>query len=451
MKLGFSYQYLSPDNFDLSLAQVRNKILAPEAQGFRAMVVRANDSLTVSGATKLAEFAHAGLPIVFSGGIPQSYLGTNQESALVKAQTSLNQTVSLSNVHVTDTYDGLASTLAAIGINPTTSISTTGSWYTAQRLDSATGVVYYYVYNDAMESLPGQGSSKGTITFSSTGIPYELDAWTGEQMPILTYTQTADSTSIPFTLAGNQSTIVAFLPRYQGAAIQANTHLTYLSDSILGSMTLDNGSIALKVGPGSGAASYSLTTGGLKFLKPISASSITITNWTLIVEHWDPPTDLYDIEGGAVKQNTTHALQNLVSWQQIPGLENVSGRGYYSASFQWPAALLASSTSKPDGAIIDFGSVVHTLRASINGRLLPPLDVTSAKTDISQWLVQGENKVEAVVATPLGNVLRPIWDQLQTSGTGPTDPVGGGPPPPIVNYGMLNDVVVTPYKTAVVS
>ena len=56
-----------------------------------------------------------------------------------------------------------------------------------------------------------------------------------------------------------------------------------------------------------------------------------------------------------------------------------------------------------------------------------------------------------MVATPLGNVLRPIWDQLQTSGTGPTDPVGGGPPPPIVNYGMLNDVVVTPYKTAVVS
>jgi hypothetical protein len=34
------------------------------------MVVRANDSLTIAGVAKLVEFAHAGLPIIFSGGIP---------------------------------------------------------------------------------------------------------------------------------------------------------------------------------------------------------------------------------------------------------------------------------------------------------------------------------------------------------------------------------------------
>jgi hypothetical protein len=415
------------------------------------MVVRANDSLTISGATKLAEFAHAGLPIVFSGGIPQSYLGTNPESALLKAQRSLNQTISLPNVHVTGTYDGLASTLAHIGIRPATSLTTTGSWFTTQRWDSAKGVEYYYVYNDAMQSPLGQGSSKGTITFSSTGIPYKFDAWTGEQTLILTYTQTADSTSIPITLAGNQSTIVAFLPRHQGASKQDNTHLTYVSDNSLGSAKLDNGSIVLKVGPGSGTISYSLMSGDITDLKLLSVSPITITNWTLIAEHWDPPSDLYNIEGGAVKQNTTHSLQNLVSWQQIPGLENVSGRGYYSASFKWPPASSGLSASEPDGAIIDFGPIVHTLRASINGRWLPPLDVTSAKADISSWIVHGENRVEAVVATPLGNVLRPIWNQLETSGTGPTDPAGGGPPPPIANYGILNDVVVTPCSTVVVS
>jgi hypothetical protein len=188
--------------------------------------------------------------------------------------------------------------------------------------------------------------------------------------------------------------------------------------------------------------------GGIKSLAPFLGSQFIVTNWNLVVEHWDPPSDMLNIEGGAAKHNTTHFLPNPVSWQQISGLQNVSGRGYYSASFQWPPS---ASAARASGAIIDFGPIVHTLRASINGNMLPPLDVTSAKADISQWLVQGENKVEAVVATKLGNVLRPIWDQLQTSGTGPSSPEAGGPPPPIAHYGILQDVVVTPYKSVVVS
>lgn len=416
------------------------------------MVVRANDSLTIAGVAKLVEFAHAGLPIIFSGGMPQFYLGTNEKAAVLNSQRALNQTASLTNVHVTDAYDGLASTLAAIGIEPATSITTTGSWFTTQRSDPTTGVVYYYIYSDAMYSALGQGTSSGTIKFSSIGIPYEFDAWTGEQRPILTYTQSSNSTSIPMTLAGNQSTIIAFLPQHLGSSSQDNMHLTYISDDIIGTTALKNGSIALKVGPSSGNPSYSLMDNEIKTLNPVSASLITITNWTLVVEHWDPPSDLFNIEGGAVKHNTTHSLQNLVSWQQISGLQNVSGRGYYSASFQWPPTSSSrAGTVKLDGAIIDFGPIVHTLRASINGNLLPPLDVTSAKIDIGPWLLQGKNIVEVAVATPLGNVLRPIWDQLQTSATGPTDPVGGGPPPPILDYGMLKDVVITPYKSVTAS
>lgn len=138
-----------------------------------------------------------------------------------------------------------------------------------------------------------------------------------------------------------------------------------------------------------------------------------------------------------------------MSWQQVPGLQNVSGRGYYSASFPWPPC--RGSGAQPDGAVIDFGPVVHTLRASVNGRPLPPLDVTGARADITPFLRDGINTVEAVVATPLGNVLRPIWDKLETSGTGTTDLVAGWPPAAPADYGILKDVVVTPYRSVVIS
>jgi hypothetical protein len=451
MYAGYSYQYVSPDNLELPKATVQDKVLASDAQAFKAMVVRANDSLTIPGVKKLVEFAHAGLPIVFSGGIPQSYLGTNQKAALLEAQQSLNQTATLTNVHVTDSYDGLASTLSEIGIKPATSITTTGSWYTQQRSDPTTGVVYYYVYNDAMTSPQGQGTSNGTIIFDSVGTPYELDAWIGEQRPVLTYTQSESATSIPIRLAGNQSTIIAFYPDSPNKLERTVVHLTYHSDAIIGANRLNNGSIALKVGPSSEVPTYTLSNDKTETLNSVAITPITISNWTLIAEHWDPPSDLFDIEGGSVKHNTTHTLPNLISWQQISGLQNVSGRGYYSASFQWPPMESSGMNSgSPDGAIVDFGFIVHTLRVSINGHLLPPLDVTVAKTDISHLLVNGTNKVEAVVATPLGNILRTIWDQLQTSGESAADPSGGGPAPPVANYGLLQDVIVTPYQIFIV-
>ncbi|KAK5033113.1 hypothetical protein LTR13_007078 [Exophiala sideris] len=450
-QVGYTYEYLSPDNLDLPAAKVVDGILAPDAQGFKAMVVRGNDSLTVQGASRLVDFAKAGLPVIFSGGIPTAFLGTNTVSALSSTNALLQALPSLDNVHVTSSYGGLADTLASLGIAPTTKVSANGTWYTLHRRDDSAGADYFYVYNDAMEAVHGQGYTEGSIEFSNTtGTPYEYDAWTGEVEPILTYTASNTSTTIPFTLAGNESTIVAFLndttPGTSGAA-SASPHLTNMSSGILSvktstnSSSSSNHSITLQVGLSPSAQSYSTSSGKTGKVQPCAASTLTLANWSLIVEHWDPPADL-NISTGTQKHNTTHFLPKLVSWQDIPGLQNVSGRGYYNASFVWP--LSTSSSPAPDGAIIDFGFVVHTLRAWVNGVLLPPLDVTRAQADLGGLLVQGVNTVEALVATPLGNVMRPIWDELQTSGTGPASP-GGGVPPPVVDYGLIADVMVVPY------
>ena len=335
-----------------------------------------------------------------------------------------------------------------MGIQPAAKLSADGTWFTLRRVNSTTGQEYYYVYNDAVRYKRGEGSETTIIDFSSTGIPYELNTWTGEQIPIVIYTQSDESTSIPITLAGNQSTIITFVSKPPEGYPSANKHIANVSGNTLGVSVLKNGSLSVKVGPKTSTPpSYTFEDGTTKTLSPSRGAPIKLINWNLTVEHWDPPNNMSDIEGDAVKHNTTHFLPHLLSWQQIPGLQNVSGRGYYSSSFHWPPC---RGSAKPDGAVIDFGTIVHTLRVSVNGHVLPPLDVTAAKADISQWLVRGQNKVEAIVATPLGNVLRPIWAQLQTSGTWATDPTAGGAPPLVADYGLLQDVVITPYTNVVI-
>lgn len=64
-------------------------------------------------------------------------------------------------------------------------------------------------------------------------------------------------------------------------------------------------------------------------------------------------------------------------------------------------------------------------------------------------LVDGVNTVEVLVATTLGNAMRPVWFELKTSGTGTGSPGAGGVLPPVVGYGLIGEVTVVPYREEV--
>jgi hypothetical protein len=295
------------------------------------------------------------------------------------------------------------------------------------------------LYNDApypSNAEPGVngGYSEGVVEFASTGIPYYYDAWTGLQTPVLNYTRSTSTTTISFQLAGNQSTVIAFLSKPLNSDYPSE-HMTSCSKGILGTAYDAAKGIIVKVGSGEPSpATFETSDGAIHTASSSSATPFTLSNWTLIVEHWDPPSDLYNITPIAVKSNTTHFLPDLVSWQELPGLQDVSGLGYYNTSFTWPPSKDA------DGAFIDFGNIFSTVRVSINGDVLPPLDLTWARADISPYLRNGVNEVQAVVSTTLQNRLRPIWTDLRTVGSAPQS-LAGSPQ----DYGLLNPVVVTPY------
>ncbi|KAJ5930057.1 secreted protein [Penicillium verhagenii] len=429
---GYTYEYLSPDNFALPEAYVSGATFAPNRQAFKALVVRSNETLTTLGVDKLVQYANAGLPIIFPGGLPSNFSGYNPTAA-AKAIRSLNGIKALKNVHLVKS-DGLAETLESLNIFPRSSISSNGTWYPLWRDDAANKKSYVYVYNDATGLSFEEGMTSGTVSFESTGAPFFYDAWSGEITPISSYTKTKTHTTIPLQLAGNQSVIIGFENNADSPIHIQDTEIPILPTKG------DSKSLTVLRSFDEKTREITLSTGKKASLSPMSTKSFTLDNWKLEVEAWTPLPDFYDVEG-ATKTNKTFHTSSLIPWNQISDtLTNTSGVGYYTTTFAWPP----SSSSSVSGAFIDLGPITHTARVIVNGHQLPTLDISWAKANIGSFLQRGTNTVQVVVSTTLGNVLRTYWDSIETSGKLAVDVLAD--PPAVEEYGLVYPVQIIPYR-----
>lgn len=457
LEAGFTYEYLSPDNFDLPDATVVNGTFAPARQAFKALVVRANASLTLSGVTHLVEYANEGLPLVFPGGLPTRVSGYEQAGGQNLTET-LAALTSLENVHVVPA-EGLAASLLALGITPRTSVNVNGTWYTRWREDDSTATQYVFVYNDAPGAPRGsQGTTTvGNISLATTGKPFLLDAWTGAKTALSAYSQSETSTTVQLQLAGNQSVILAFEPSAdESLHIESGVSLSAASGTALTTTSDETGALEYLATYNPASQTIVLSDGSSTTIEPMVATESTLANWTLVVEAWGPPQDMYDIEAGSSKTNSTpYSLSALQPWSEIStALTNVSGLGYYHTTFEWSsssssASSNSSSSTNATGAILDLGAIVHTARLRVNGQTVAPLDPTWARADVGAYLVEGENEVDVVVSTTLNNGLRGVWNQLENSGKAATANLAA--PPGVMEYGLVEEVRVIPYRRHVLS
>lgn len=399
------------------------------------MIIRGNETLTAAGINKLIGYAQQGLPIVFSGGLPSNVSSQTLDQASATV-ADLSKITSLSNVHMCG-YDDLASTLTSIQVGPRTEINTNGTWYTRWRQDDSASTSYVFVYNDDADGTAlNKPISTGTISVALTGVPYLYDAWTGVVSPITSYTQTSGRTTVYLELAVNQLVIIGF--KTGGAADVHVTEVGALSAATTGSGGKE---LTQKTTYTKDSQSCTLSSGKSVPISPMLAEPFSISNWTLVVESWTAPANLYDVIDGPTKTNTTYNMPELTPWANFTdALVNVSGLGYYSASFTWPP------TEEASGAYIDLGSIVHTARLSINGQQLPPLDLSWAKADIGSLLVNGTNTVDVVVSTTLGNALIPIWGELESSGKKTVQSSSSEAPPTNAIYGLVGEVKIVPYR-----
>ncbi|KAE8327854.1 hypothetical protein BDV39DRAFT_204569 [Aspergillus sergii] len=427
LQAGYTYGYLSPENFALPEAYAKSGILAPTRQAFKLLILRGNDTLTPQGVDYLAKYAEQGLPIVISGGVPSRYATSNQ-AAIEKANQTLTRLLSFENVHQVP-YENLAASIASLHIEPRSQIRSNGTWHTRWR-DLPTKDSYVFVYNSG-------NYSAGSITFKHSGTAYFLDAWTGEEIQIAQYTYEDGYLTIPLTLQREETRLIRLSP-----SGQLRGHVVAASDAVLGVRVTNGSGIEVQIAGSNGTAEVVLSSGKrINKWVSIPPRSYSIDKWQVKVEQWLPPDDFYNLDPTSKKVNITidNPGPSLKSWLDL-GLSNVSGIGYYSATIQWrPQPYLSNEL----GAYLVLPSISHGVVGFINGRKLPPFDITNPRIDITSYLVHGNNTIDLRASSTLWNGVMPYWDDIRTAGYGVAKPLKDLPPKQ--HYGIIGDVIIEPY------
>ncbi|KAI1119902.1 hypothetical protein F5Y10DRAFT_259411 [Nemania abortiva] len=435
---GYTYNYLSPENFALDEAYVADGVLAPNRQRFKALVLRQNDTLTTQGVRDLEAYVRAGLQLIILGDVPSTYT-TNNETQIAEAQDIWKRIADLHNVHIVPDDEPLGNVLATIGVRPRSQITSNGTWYAVWRDDVAE--TYVLVYNDG-------NYSTGSISFETTKTPYLLNCWTGERTPIPQYAvnESAGTIEIPFALQKTETILVMFSDLVSD---QKPDHVASLSE-LLDLQYDASGSLWMKEDvPDEILATPSFSNNSMSIATAMPSPS-GLTGWSVTVEQWLPPTDLFDI--AARKVNVTMNIPGpiLHSWSDL-NLTSASGVGYYTAEFTWDAS--GESEEQKTGATLTIPPVTHGIAGFINGRELPAIDITNPKVDITEYLTNGINTILLKVSTTLINSVAPVWNDIMTLGSSPLLPFdllrasGFGE----VANGIIGEVKVQPYRLTKIS
>ncbi|KAJ3580054.1 hypothetical protein NPX13_g510 [Xylaria arbuscula] len=434
---GYTYNYLSPENFLLEEAYIMDGVLAPNRQGFKALVLRQNDTLTTRGVRDLETYVQAGLQLVILGDVPSTYT-TKNRTQILEAQEVWKRITDLHNVHKVP--DGsLGSILDMIGVRPRTQITSNGTWYTVWRDNVAE--TYVLIYNDG-------NYSTGSISFETTKTSYFLNCWTGERSPIPQYAvnESAGTTEIPFALQRTEAVLIMFSDLVSD---QKPDHV--LSLSRLLDLRYDaSGSIWMKQDVSDEMLTTASFSNNSMPTETAALGTFDLTRWSVTVEQWLPPTDLFDI--AARKVNVTMDVPGpaLYSWADL-NLTSASGIGYYTTDFAWESS--SGGEGQKMGAVLDIPPVTHGIVGFINGKELPAMDITNPKVDITEYLTNGTNTILLQVSTTLVNSVAPVWNDIMTLGAKPLLPFdllrtsGFGESA----NGIIGEVKIQPYRLTKIS
>ncbi|PYH70546.1 uncharacterized protein BO88DRAFT_479644 [Aspergillus vadensis CBS 113365] len=245
---------------------------------------------------------------------------------------------------------------------------------------------------------------------------------------------------IPLHIAANQTVAFAFSNGLWSEIETPYFHALRVPSNVLGYNYSTSGGLLLHTSTDPCNDCIFQLSNGTAFDLSLNSTSLTshLRNWTLIAEHWEAPSNISDAAIQAVKRNTTHHLETLVSWLDIPGLQNASGLGYYSTSFSWPP----NSADNVDGAYLTFPKIAQGIKVTVNGHDVGSLDFTNPSIDIGPYLISGSNEVTAIVPTLMWNYIRSIYDEIEISGIAPllSDPL-----PDRVDNGLIGEVKIIPY------
>ena len=383
----------------------------------------------MEGVHYIQKYAHAGLPVILSGGDPGVYATHDgrDKSTIEKGIQVLKKSRNVYSVSAGQ----VAAKLQSLRIRPQVAVQTNGTWYSTWREDAQNDMDHAFVFSES--------ASAGKVDIASTKTPFILDPWTGEKKPVLGYKRHGKRVVIPLNLAANQTMVIGFTDSENGPS----EHAMQLPSTVIGYDYANDTGAILHISDKS-SQSLLLSNGTRADLGATNvARPSSLSNWTLTAEHWEAPTNLSDAATIAIKHNTTHHLSSLVSWTQIDGLRNTSGLGYYSTTVNWPP-----SHGSADGAYLFLPAIEHAARIFVNGKRLPGFDFAAPRVDLGPYLQQGTNQVAVVVPSTMWNYIRSIADGIETAGVGVEAAlagIGATTLPPQSDNGLIGTVTLVPY------
>ena len=370
---GYTYDYFSPDFLTAEGVFFDAERKTLEQAGYKALVVW-QENLTLDGAKALLALAEQGLPVILldRAALSSPYAG-DDPAVFTETVAALR---ALPGVTEAADAEAVLPALEALGIIPYAGFAEPNRQLLTQSREND-GIRYLYVHNycdgsyrsawSEGENQDDHGASITTeMAVEGTFIPYEINAWSGRVNRLGTWRHENGKTVFP--------------------------------------ITLDYNNIAL----------YALQPGEPE--KPQAAAPVTllegrnITGWEVTVERRTPgdkrDTRTETLFGATVEESAVQTvktlipvtLETLVGWDQMPGVgPDAVGQAHYTAGFDWDGSA--------DGAYLDLGNVLESMRVFLNGQPVEGVSMTSGRVDITPWLVPGENRIEIDYSSNLSNAI----------------------------------------------
>jgi len=477
---GYSYNQLSDALLSNDNAGVTNGRLYEDGPGYKALILSGVETISVAAMNKIQEYAEAGLPIIFYNSNPSKVYGVdkvNNNQAAVRDiyQRLLNQNSDM--VRTAATQEEILSLLSDFGIRRH-AVYQVPLLETTLYQDEQDGTRYYYLFNNttSFQGMITAGGSKtykekgdiknATITLAGSGVPYFLDAVTGDISQAGEYTTNADGTLTLCLeeLAAGASTIIA-VTTSTGAFPEPAAYVTSVDvDADAYAIERDaDGNPELRSNT-AGAYTVTLSDGGSETLtvdKTHPTLNLGDGQWRLVIDSYGPT---YKNASGMVDErgiqtvdpsDTTvtrvdFGVQKLGNWADIAatpeqlatlGVESmgaVSGRGYYTTSFDMESGV---------GGYLSFAYGNDQVTAvTINGTEISAVDNISDKLDIGDYLKEGRNEITIELTTTLNKRAR-VESAVFSSSSGRGFGGGGmgGGSSVVDDYG-LTGVTLIPYS-----
>lgn len=455
---GFTYDYFSPQLLeDEDNVKWNSEELQPDGPAYRAIVLY-QDSLELDAAKRLLTIAKDGIPVLFVNNTSEirehSGPEIQHEKAAAKARfvgddeaelaSVVNQIKALPNARELDDQSETLATLQDMGVEPRVQYAQANNKIMSiSRLDKEENVLYTFVHSFKFLKDQNDPESTFTLELEGAGKPYVIDDWTGKVKPVAVFDNADGRTAVNVTLKPGEARIIALDlgdPDAKAKVVTTDASTVIELDGQPAILAEETGEYTTEMADGKQVHSN------------ISVpETISIPKWDLSIEDWDEGEQKINIEekfGHETREAyfTTKKTElsfpntDLIPWKDLPAtaeqlsslsgdspaMDQVSGMGTYKASFVVP-----DQWQDNNGAYLRIGSTNGDLaQITVNGKVVPGLDLRTGKIDISEAVKAGENDIQITVATTLTN--RMLARGYRTMG-------------PAQDYGITGGVEVIPY------